>query len=166
MYLVYFGKMHTLLGKSEKLSITVINLELFELLERKKESKKEISYLFFTNMHICTDNFLHQLFIFAFFPVICSRPCWGRRRRSLSNITTHFFFNAFVHLGWSVLAFYLIRQRMESRIDLLCSASARGNLGMVLRLLQAGVDVNGRNKFNKTPLQVGTLCIKLFTFEL
>uniref|UniRef100_A0A3Q2SUG7 Cyclin-dependent kinase inhibitor 2C (p18, inhibits CDK4) n=2 Tax=Fundulus heteroclitus TaxID=8078 RepID=A0A3Q2SUG7_FUNHE len=47
--------------------------------------------------------------------------------------------------------------RMESITDLLSSASARGELEKVLSLLQAGVDVNGKNKFGRTALQVAML---------
>uniref|UniRef100_A0A3Q3BJR9 Cyclin-dependent kinase inhibitor 2C (p18, inhibits CDK4) n=1 Tax=Kryptolebias marmoratus TaxID=37003 RepID=A0A3Q3BJR9_KRYMA len=44
-----------------------------------------------------------------------------------------------------------------SQIDLLCSASARGDLRRVLLLLQAGADINGQNKFKRTALQVAML---------
>ncbi|KAM4574835.1 cyclin-dependent kinase 4 inhibitor C isoform 1-T4 [Fundulus diaphanus] len=46
---------------------------------------------------------------------------------------------------------------MESITELLCSASARGELEKVLSLLQAGADVNGKNKFGRTALQVAML---------
>nr|XP_040041068.1 cyclin-dependent kinase 4 inhibitor C [Gasterosteus aculeatus aculeatus] len=38
--------------------------------------------------------------------------------------------------------------------DLLCKASAKGNLHSVLFLLQNGASVNGFNKYNRTALQV------------
>ncbi|XP_064592345.1 cyclin-dependent kinase 4 inhibitor B-like [Zonotrichia leucophrys gambelii] len=38
--------------------------------------------------------------------------------------------------------------------DRLCSAAARGDREEVRRLLQAGVDPNGTNRFGRTPLQV------------
>ncbi|KAF2988461.1 hypothetical protein EK904_004966 [Melospiza melodia maxima] len=37
--------------------------------------------------------------------------------------------------------------------DRLCSAAARGDHEEVRRLLQAGVDPNGTNRFGRTPLQ-------------
>uniref|UniRef100_A0A8C5ED89 Cyclin-dependent kinase inhibitor 2C (p18, inhibits CDK4) n=2 Tax=Gouania willdenowi TaxID=441366 RepID=A0A8C5ED89_GOUWI len=42
----------------------------------------------------------------------------------------------------------------DDSVDRLCNASARGDLSEVLSLLQSGVDVNGYNRFNRTPLQV------------
>ncbi|KAM3875868.1 cyclin-dependent kinase 4 inhibitor C [Diretmus argenteus] len=41
-----------------------------------------------------------------------------------------------------------------SQADKLCTASANGNLHAVLSLLQNGADVNGRNRYDRTPLQV------------
>ncbi|XP_077574131.1 cyclin-dependent kinase 4 inhibitor C [Stigmatopora nigra] len=41
--------------------------------------------------------------------------------------------------------------------DQLCSASANGNVPTVLFLLQNGADVNARNVFHRTPLQVAKL---------
>lgn len=44
--------------------------------------------------------------------------------------------------------------------DELCNASARGQLEEVVGLLRNGADINGFNKFNRTPLQVS---IKAFS---
>ncbi|KAM4740039.1 cyclin-dependent kinase 4 inhibitor C [Anableps anableps] len=46
---------------------------------------------------------------------------------------------------------------MDSRTDLLCNASARGELEQVLGLLQDGDAVNELNKYDRTPLQVAML---------
>lgn len=43
---------------------------------------------------------------------------------------------------------------MDSKVESLCNASARGDLEKVLYLLQEGADINGRNKYKRTPLQV------------
>ncbi|XP_008297724.1 cyclin-dependent kinase 4 inhibitor C [Stegastes partitus] len=42
----------------------------------------------------------------------------------------------------------------KSLSDQLCDASATGDLETVLHLLENGAPVNGRNRFNRTPLQV------------
>lgn len=49
----------------------------------------------------------------------------------------------------------------------LCKASAQGNLSEVLFLLNEGAEINGFNRCNRTPLQVGTnYCLYVFnTFE-
>ncbi|XP_054253623.1 cyclin-dependent kinase 4 inhibitor B-like [Indicator indicator] len=44
--------------------------------------------------------------------------------------------------------------RVEGSGDRLCNAAARGDLGEVRMLLEAGVDPNGINSFGRTPLQV------------
>ncbi|XP_028307203.1 cyclin-dependent kinase 4 inhibitor B-like [Gouania willdenowi] len=38
--------------------------------------------------------------------------------------------------------------------DALCSAAAKGDAAQVEKLLRAGADVNGWNRFGRTPLQV------------
>lgn len=43
-------------------------------------------------------------------------------------------------------------------IEELCNACARGDTDTVIFLLNMGVYVNGRNKYNRTPLQVGRNC--------
>ena len=42
----------------------------------------------------------------------------------------------------------------DSSVDALTSAAARGDVTEVRRLLQLGVPVNGRNRFDRTALQV------------
>uniref|UniRef100_A0A8C6Q1Q7 Cyclin-dependent kinase inhibitor 2C (p18, inhibits CDK4) n=1 Tax=Nothobranchius furzeri TaxID=105023 RepID=A0A8C6Q1Q7_NOTFU len=43
---------------------------------------------------------------------------------------------------------------MASKIDLLCNASANGDVDKVLILLKEGVAINGLNRYKRTPLQV------------
>ena len=44
--------------------------------------------------------------------------------------------------------------------DDMSSAAARGNLQLVHKLLERGINVNEKNTFGRTPLQVSLLCGK------
>ena len=44
-------------------------------------------------------------------------------------------------------------------IDDLSSAAARGNLQLVQKLLKKGINVNEKNTFGRTPLQVSLSCM-------
>lgn len=44
--------------------------------------------------------------------------------------------------------------------DELTTAAAKGNTADVEALLRRGADVNGKNQFGRTALQVGAMCVK------
>lgn len=49
----------------------------------------------------------------------------------------------------------------EFTVDDLTTAAANGDLTKVRDILQTGVDVNGRNSFGRTAVQVGHIALKL-----